>query len=511
MNMKDLLFVMVMALVTTWAFEYFVFGKKPFQHMQDTSQSGQQFHAPEHKRELKPLNREVNFIETNRSVEAQTYPVETDLAIYSFSTDGASLDSLILKQARDGKHIELPIITPPNETEREQRCFLLALHDKTPFYYTLHNRRDEDNRVTLEFKAETHELSVTKTFTIHKDTYRIDLALTVHPRKGAVEPRIIFPSPFICAIADTDKLSAVMTNEQGTVVVERTLTKLEETGWFEPTLFGTADKYCVHAMIKDENKYTQRAYYSQLGSEHLLTFLEGETITEPTTWHLSFYMGPKTEEGMNPVDPRLEKTLDYAGWLTPISQLLLKLMKLLYHYLHNYGLVIIAVTVLLKLVLLPFTIGGEKKAKEHAEFQRKMAYLKKTYKNDDETLKLKQAELIQKHGLPGLSGCLPMLIQLPIFFALNPILGSSLHLYKAPFLWISDLSSRDPYFILPVCIVLCMVTQALTLDKQGRMPALAVALVIAAVSINFSAGLSLYIFTSALLGLLQTAIQKRMA
>jgi len=313
------------------------------------------------------------------------------------------------------------------------------------------------------------------------------------------------------AIMEQDKYSAVMTNEQGAVVVERDLKKLEENGWFLPTLFGTANKYFVHAMVKDDEKFAQRAYYSQLGSEHLMTFLEGPSITEPKTWHLSFYLGPKTEEGMNPVDPRLEKTLDYAGWLTPVSQVLLKLMKFLHRYLHNYGLVIIAVTALLKLILLPFTLNGEKKAKEHKEFQKKMDYIQKKYKNDPETFKVEQAELVKKYGLPGLSGCLPMFIQLPIFFALNPILGSSLYLYMAPFLWISDLSSRDPYFILPVCIVLCMVVQALTLDKQGRLPALAVALVIAAVSINFSAGLSLYIFTSALLGLLQSMIQKKVA
>ena len=302
-----------------------------------------------------------------------------------------------------------------------------------------------------------------------------------------------------------------MTNEHGAVTVEKNLKKLEGAGWFEPSLLGTADKYFVHAMVKDEEDFAERGYFNQVGSEHITTFIEGPAVSEETTWHLSFYFGPKTEEAMRLVDPRLEKTLDYAGWLTPISQALLKLMKFLHNYLRNYGLVIIAVTALLKLVLLPFTIKGDKKAKEHAEFQRKMDYIKKKYKDDKETLQKEQAALIEKYGLPGLGGCLPMLIQLPIFFALNPILGSSLDLYKAPFLWIPDLSARDPYFILPVCIVLCMVTQALTLEKQGRMPAMAVALVIAAVSINFSAGLSLYIFTSALLGLLQAAIQKRVS
>jgi YidC/Oxa1 family membrane protein insertase len=510
MNIKDFLFVVIMALITTWSIDYFFWGRKPFQ-LQEESASGQKFQAPQHKRELKPLNYEINFIDAKHTAQAELYTVKTDLANYTFSTDGGTLESLVFKRDQDGKHIELETITPHAQTEREQRCFLVGLNEHTPFFYSMHAPRELEDRVIVEYKADTHNVSIVKTFTIYKKIYRIDLALKVHPKKGAVEPRVIFPSPFIKAIEEQDKYAAIMTNEHGAVTVEKNLKKLEGAGWFEPSLLGTADKYFVHAMVKDEEDFAERGYFNQVGSEHITTFIEGPAVSEETTWHLSFYFGPKTEEAMRLVDPRLEKTLDYAGWLTPISQALLKLMKFLHNYLRNYGLVIIAVTALLKLVLLPFTIKGDKKAKEHAEFQRKMDYIKKKYKDDKETLQKEQAALIEKYGLPGLGGCLPMLIQLPIFFALNPILGSSLDLYKAPFLWIPDLSARDPYFILPVCIVLCMVTQALTLEKQGRMPAMAVALVIAAVSINFSAGLSLYIFTSALLGLLQAAIQKRVS
>lgn len=510
MNMKDFLFVVIMAFITTWTVDYFFWGRKPFQ-MQQENVAGQEFQAPQHKRELKPLNREIDFIDTSRSAEAELYTVETDLARYTFSTDGGALESLIFKRNQDGKHIELVTITQHPETEREQRCFLVALDEKTPFFYTMHEVRELEDRVILEYKANTHDVSITKAFTVHKQTHRIDLALTVHSKKGDVQPRILFSSPFIKEIVEQDKYAAIMTNEHGAVTVEKNLKKLEESGWFDPSLFGTADKYFVHAMIKDENGFAQRGYFNQIGSEHLTTFIEGPAVKEETTWHLSFYFGPKTEEAMRAVDQRLEKTLDYADWLTPISQALLKLMKFLHHYLRNYGFVIIAVTALLKLVLLPFTMNGDKKAKEHSEFRRKMQYIQKKYKDDKETLQKEQAALIEKYGLPGLGGCLPLFIQMPLFFALNPILNSSIDLYKAPFLWIPDLSARDPYFILPICIVLCMVTQALTLDKQGRLPALAMALVIAAVSINFSAGLSLYIFMSALLGLLQSSIQKRMS
>ncbi len=402
MNTKDLLVVMVLALVTTWSVDYFFYGRKPFQRTSESGQSGQQFHVPEQKRELSPLNREIDFICTERSQPAECYTVETEYASYVFSTDGGSIDCVTFKEVRDGATIELNTIHSEDDTNRTQRCFLLALNEKTPYFYTLHEHRDLDDQVIVSYKAETPEVSVLKTFTISKLTYRIDVAIALTPKKGEIKPRLVFPSPFMRAIQEHDKLSAVMSNQQGGVDIEKTLKNLDETGWFEPTLFGTANKYFVHAMVKDEGNFAHRAYYSQLGNEQLLTFLEGPTISEPTTWNLSFYLGPKTEEAMSPVDPRLEKTLDYAGLLTPISQALLKLMKLLHYYLHNYGLVIIAITALLKLILLPFTIGGDKKAKEHAEFQRKMAYIQKKYKDDQERLKEEQAALIKKYGLPGL-------------------------------------------------------------------------------------------------------------
>lgn len=510
MNSKHFLYSAIVAFIISFGIDYFFWGRRSFKG-EDADSTSQQFKAPQHKRELKPLNCEIDFIDTKRTAEAELYSVETDLATYTFSTDGGTLEGLTFKRNQDGNKIELTTIAPQSETEREKGCFLIALNEKTPFFYTMREAIEQEDRVTLEYKADTHDASIVKKFTIYKQSHRIDLALTVNPKKSAVEPRIIFPSPLMKEIGEQDKYAAITTNERGAVTVEKNLTKLQDAGWFEPSLLGSADKYFVHAMINDESHFAERGYFNQVGSDRIITFIEGPTVSEETTWYLSFYFGPKVEEAMRPIDPRLEKTLDYAGWLTPISQALLKLMKLLHDYLRNYGLVIIAVTALLKLVLLPFTIKGDKKAKEHAEFQRKMAYIQKRYKNDKEMLQKEQAALIEKHGLPGLAGCLPMFIQLPIFFALNPILNSSLDLYQAPFLWIPDLSARDPYFILPICIVLCMVTQALTLEKQGRMPALAVALVIAAVSINFSAGLSLYIFISALLGLLQSALQKRIS
>jgi YidC/Oxa1 family membrane protein insertase len=186
------------------------------------------------------------------------------------------------------------------------------------------------------------------------------------------------------------------------------------------------------------------------------------------------------------------------------------LLNFLYTFLGNYGWAIVALTVLTKLVLLPFSLSGAKSMKKHAEMQKKLKYLQQKYKDDPETLMRERADLVRKEGLSGLSGCLPILLQLPIFFALSRVLSSSIELYQAPFFgWITDLSARDPYYILPILVALAMLLQATTVDAAQRMQLIIMALVFGAITANLSAGLCLYIFMSTLLGVVQAMIQQR--
>jgi YidC/Oxa1 family membrane protein insertase len=211
---------------------------------------------------------------------------------------------------------------------------------------------------------------------------------------------------------------------------------------------------------------------------------------------------------MTPVDERLEKTLDYYSWFAPLAHLLLRLLRWLYTYLHNYGLAIIVLTVLMKLLLLPFTIRGERGMKQRNEMQKKLTYIQQRYKDDPEVLARERAELIRKYGVPGFGGCIPLLLQIPIFFALSRVLSSALELYQAPMFWISDLSTKDPYYILPVLVCLTMLLQALTADAQHRMSMIAMAFIFGAFASSFSAGLALYICVSTILGVLQTYLVK---
>jgi len=516
MNFKELLLIAGFALCTLWTIEYFVGGKKTDTQEQGGPVAGQSFIAPTTHQELKPVNTEVGFIDTKRPAAATLTEVETEHAQLLFSTDGASLERLRFKRQLGDAQSTLVTIFPPTDTERENRCFLVGLAEKTPYYYTLVDRVNRGDATDVIYEAETHDAVIRKTFTVYKTTYKLDMTLTVRPKHGnPVEARIFYPAPLMPDIVDRDLVSAVASDERGSIV-KITRAKLDaHRGWFLPTLFGADNRYFVHAMVEDPDKFAQRAYFRLAGQPDLFSVLEGPAVHEERTWRLSFYFGPKESAAMSAVDKRLEQTFDYAGWLAPISKLLLAILVFLYGYLGNYGFAIIALTILVRLALLPFSLQSARSMsqgmKKNAEMQRKLQYIQQKYKDNPEQLAREREELIRKHGLPGLGGCLPMLLQLPVFFALSPMISHSIELYRAPFiLWITDLSARDPYYILPAIVGGSMLLQSFkTVDHKQRLQMVMLALILGAFSSYWSAGLCLYLIVSTLLGVVQTMIQKR--
>ena len=275
-----------------------------------------------------------------------------------------------------------------------------------------------------------------------------------------------------------------------------------------PTFFGYESRFIVHAMVKDENKFVQRAYMKKNESGRLVGMLESRTIDQSGHWKVSFYVGPKTAQAMTAVDSRLLQTLNF-GWLSPISHPMLSFLNYLHEKVGNYGWAIILLTLLLKLILLPFTMYGEKSMRKGADMQQKIAYLQKKYKNDPEMFEQQRMELIQKHGMPGIAGCLPLLLTLPILIALNTVLSNAIELYGASFLWITNLYAVDPYYILPILTGLVMLAAPAEKDPKKSLMRYSMALLMATITSYLSAGLVLFILMNSAAASLQTSLQKR--
>ncbi len=511
MNIKDYLLPLGLAMVSFLFVQYFFFGKK--EAADNAIKSGQQFTAPQSAHAIKPLNREIDFIDMKRPSPAVRTELETDGARYVFSSDGASLERLEFKRQAGKEWITLDTVFPPNEYEREQRCFLVAFEARTPYYYQLIGQEETDCEHVLTYRSDYGDCTIEKKFKVFKHNYKIDLEIKITPKgtEGiAFEPRLFYLSPQMPELRD-DVVSGVMSNERGSIEKKLMRSIDARMGWFSPSLFGSDNKYFIHTLIKDYEGLVRRAYYSIAGQNKLISILEGTASDKESVWNLSFYFGPKELQSMAAVDPILEQTLDYAGWLAPIAKLMLAFLMFLFNYLGNYGWAIIVLTIIIRLLMLPLTFKGEQNMKKHADFQKKLAYIKQRYKDDRQRLAQEQTELIRKHGMPGMAGCLPLLLQLPIFYLLSRVLQSSIELYKAPFiLWITDLSARDPYYILPLLITVSMLfqPQPQSTDVKTRLPMIGMALMLGAFSSTFSAGLTLYMLSSTLLNIAQSRLQR---
>jgi YidC/Oxa1 family membrane protein insertase len=170
-------------------------------------------------------------------------------------------------------------------------------------------------------------------------------------------------------------------------------------------------------------------------------------------------MGPAITTQLSATAPYLDKTVDY-GWLWFISELIFVVMKWIFTYVGNWGLAIILVTVLIKLVFYPLSAKSYLSMAKMRELQPKVAALKEKIGDDRQKLGTATMELYRKEKVNPLGGCLPIVVQIPVFIALYWVLMESVELRQAPFLfWIHDLSARDPYFVLPVLMGLSMFVQ----------------------------------------------------
>lgn len=164
------------------------------------------------------------------------------------------------------------------------------------------------------------------------------------------------------------------------------------------------------------------------------------------------FFGPKELQSLRSVDPILEDTIDF-GWTSVIAVPILHALKWLYTFVHNYGIAIIVLTFLIKMMLFPLTYKSMKSMAKIAKLQPQLNALREKYKDDREKLNAEMMNFMKTNGYNPIGGCLPILIQMPIFFALYRVLFNSMELYQAPFgLWIHDLSSPDPFFITPVLL-----------------------------------------------------------
>lgn len=222
------------------------------------------------------------------------------------------------------------------------------------------------------------------------------------------------------------------------------------------------------------------------------------------------YAGPKSLAALEKIDKSMGVIVN-LGFFTSIGKLLLKVLYWFHSFVMNWGVAIILLTILVRMIVLPFNIASYKSMKKMQDIQPRIKTLRDRYKDDPQTLNKEMMALMRDNKVNPLGGCLPMLLQMPVFFALYQCLGQSIELYQAPFFgWITDLSLKDPFFVLPILMGVAMFIQQkitpTTMDPAQAKVMQFLPIVFSLMMITLPSGLTLYIFVSTLFGIIQQQI-----
>jgi YidC/Oxa1 family membrane protein insertase len=282
------------------------------------------------------------------------------------------------------------------------------------------------------------------------------------------------------------------------------------------------DQFFISALITEENSNIEKVEVGVLERDnknqeaYINLFLKPFILVpgEEKDIDHRFFMGPKQVDLLSALNPPLDENIDF-GWFGVLSRPMLWLLVQIYNFVHNYGLAIILITFIIKLLTYPLTQKSFKSQQAMKELQPKIKAIQAKYSHDRTLQGQKQMELYRTEGINPLAGCLPMLIQLPIWFAFFQMLRSSVELYDQPFYgWITDLTRPDQFYILPILMGGSMLIQQLLTPTPADQPQMkylmwAMPIFLTFIMLNMPSGLSLYILTNNLLTILQQIIIKR--
>ena len=394
----------------------------------------------------------------------------------------------------------------------------LAVFESEQTRYSLSDGRDE-LRVPLVWNDVAAGVTVTKTYVFKRGSYRVDIEYQIDNRGGA---------PWRAA-----SYAQILRNDKP---VERSMFSVESYAFQGPAYYnGTkyfkinrekiADSelprevttgwiagmqhHFVTAVVPAEGKNYAYALKTQ-GNQYLLSATGPAVTVSPqsgATLSETLFLGPKLQAQLKTTGPRLDLVADY-GMLTLLAEPLFWLLEQAHNIVGNWGWAIIIITFLLKLIFYPLSESSGRSMAKMRVLAPRMKNLQETYKDDREKLGRAMMDLYKREKINPAAGCLPILIQMPVFFAFYWVLLESVEMRQAPFMfWIQDLSSRDPFFVLPVIMAGAMFVQyKLNPTPPDPIQAKVFMILPFVMSITFAffpAGLVLYWVTNTLLTILQ--------
>jgi YidC/Oxa1 family membrane protein insertase len=428
--------------------------------------------------------------------------VETDLYRAVFSTQGGIVKYWELKKYKDESNMPVvllkePGVTPPLSIlfEGPDRQFpqkvVYAVNTKKILLSKGGPQRGE-----LLFTYSGNGMRLSKKFTFYNDSYKTDFSIeTVNT------PSFLLPVGTDFGVFDKEQRE----HKGPVMLIDSDREEFTEKD---------APKYLTGNIkwIAEEDKYFTSALIPLSPVEGVNVWKENMSAEiafklTPQKYDFIFYAGPKEYDRLKALNVGLEHIVDF-GWFSVVAMPLFWVLKFFYKYLGNYGWAIIILTIVVRVPFIPILNKSQQSMKKMQKIQPLMAELKEKYKNDPQKMQKETMALYKKYKVNPVGGCLPMFLQIPVFIALYNVLLRAIELRGAPFaLWITDLSAKDPYYVLPIVMGLTMVLQQRmtpsAMDpKQAKMMML-MPVVFTFMFLRFASGLVLYWLVNNVLGIVQ--------
>jgi YidC/Oxa1 family membrane protein insertase len=461
-------------------------------------------------------------------VDEQTVEIATDLYRVKLSGRGGVITSWELLKYR----LTPEASSPPVQLMYKEGQFArpLALHlDDAALTQRVNGglyeiERDFDRldaahptgRVTLTYRASDSPVSIQKQLTFHHGSYVVEAAVAT---EGVTVPVGLALGTNFGIVEWTEGLIGLVGPATRIAdKVEKDLPDTEQESKGDIKWVALQDKYFMSVAIPSGatsawiKKEADRVATAQA---RFPPPAPGKPIA------LRLYAGPKEYETLKALDAGLEDTIDF-GWfifgswdiVKAVAKPLFVVLRFLHEYTQNYGVAIVLLTVGIKLLFAPLQYKSYKSMKEMQVLQPKVLALQTKFKDDRDRLNRELIKLYRDHKVNPVGGCLPMVLQMPVFVALFNVLYMTIELRQAPlWLWINDLSSPDPYYVLPILMGVTMVIQQkitpTTMDPAQAKIMLILPAFMTLLFLNFASGLVLYWFTNNLLTIGQQVVTDR--
>jgi YidC/Oxa1 family membrane protein insertase len=266
-------------------------------------------------------------------------------------------------------------------------------------------------------------------------------------------------------------------------------------------------RYFIAAIVTSPEKNYSFYFKGEGGAYQAGLIDDGVVQGKDAFFHTSLFLGPKALSVLETAQAELERSVNY-GWFAPIAKPMHSYLGWLYGYLGNYGFCIIVLVLCLKVLFFYPTQKSYESMAAMRKLQPEMNRLKELYGDDKQKMGQEVMQLYKRHKVNPMGGCVPMVIQIPVFFALYKVLLMSIELRHAPFIgWITDMSVQDPYYVLPLLMGASMlVQQRLNPQPADKMQAKVMQflpLIFTAMFLFFPAGLVLYWVVNNILSIIQ--------